>query len=350
MWYKRHRVNELKKRWEFQKNIKYDLVILARFDLEILETPNITFLKQNSIYIPEGFDFSGGLNDLLAISDSDGINYYTDLYNRMYNYRVEAGVHFSAHAILKHHLDISYLSIERFLLNFKIRGVNVWQKNNTRMWKIFDDKLNSFYYQSFESVEEKTSVNGYDFLYWENFHCDFSHNGNIYEMWDCELKEGDVVVDLGSNVGFFTHYASMKASKVISVDGSPEAISCLIENCKDRSNVKALIASALGKDSFQSHLWSYTQKESPLKFTIEELMNLFGLERIDFLKVDIEGGEYNLFKNIDQSTLDKIDRIAIEAHDDSENETFFLPGKIRHTYFHEYGGGHQTFLYFVTPR
>ena len=215
-------------------------------------------------------------------------------------------------------------------------------------WKIYDDKNNIFSTQNFDHVKDLNTFNGYDFIYREINHWEYSNTGCIYEMWDCLLKEGDIVVDIGSNIGFFTHRASELASRVVAIDGSPEAYSCLVENCKDLSNVQTLNASILSENSSQSWLWSY--KGNPLRLTLEEMMRIFKIEKIDFLKCDIEGGEYELFKNLSEETLSKIDRIAIETHDEKQNETFYIPGKTRHTYYWNYNGGSQTMVYFVTPK
>ena len=85
--------------------------------------------------------------------------------------------------------------------------------------------------------------------------------------------------------------------------------------------------------------------------TLEEMMDLYKIDKIDFLKCDIEGGEYDLFKSLSPEILSKIDKIAVETHDEKQNETFFLPGKVRHSFFWNYGGGgSQTMFYFVTPK
>ena len=75
-------------------------------------------------------------------------------------------------------------------------------------------------------------------------------------------------------------------------------------------------------------------------------------EKIDFLKCDIEGGEYELFNSLSLETLSKIDKIAIETHDIIRNENFYLHGKIRHSYVWTYNslGDSQTMFYFVTPK
>ena len=51
--------------------------------------------------------------------------------------------------------------------------------------------------------------------------------------------------------------------------------------------------------------------------TIEELINDFNIETIDFLKIDIEGGEEELFGDFSQiNWLEKVRVIALEIHDE----------------------------------
>jgi FkbM family methyltransferase len=214
-----------------------------------------------------------------------------------------------------------------------------------KMWKIFHDKSNVYEYSTFDHVNTETFYHGswgYDFLYYENFKWELSETGCIYEMWDCVLREDDIVLDMGANIGFFTLHAAEKASCVYSIDGSPEVYSCLVENCKDLPNVVTINASMLSKGQDQSHLWSF--RGNKMRITLEELMEIYGLEKIDFIKCDIEGGEWDFFMNLSEETLSKIDRIALETHEASQIPNFFLPGKIRH----DFTWDGQTMLYFVT--
>lgn len=220
--------------------------------------------------------------------------------------------------------------------------------DKNKIWKLYDDKENIFFSKSFQDNENLIHYFGYDFIYQEIYNWNDSKTGCIYEMWDCQLNDGDVVVDLGANVGFFSVKASDKASRIISVDGSPESYSCLVENCKDYPNIQTLNASILSEDSQPSWLWS--RKDNPLRMTLEQLIDLYKLDRIDFLKCDIEGGEYDLLKSLSPEILSKIDRIAVETHDELKNIDFMLPTKIRHTFHWIYNGGSQTMFYFVTPK
>jgi FkbM family methyltransferase len=49
--------------------------------------------------------------------------------------------------------------------------------------------------------------------------------------------------------------------------------------------------------------------------TLEEALHKAGFARCDLLKVDCEGGEYDIFFNTPAETLRRIDRIAMEYHD-----------------------------------
>lgn len=215
-------------------------------------------------------------------------------------------------------------------------------------WKVFDDQTNQFYKIGFDHVPSLDIYWGWDFIYKEIYDWEFSPTKCIYEMWDCVLEKNDLVVDIGASVGLFTKRASGLASKVIAIDGSPEKFSCLVENTKDLQNVFCLNASIVGGNSPNPYLWSL--KGNPLKFSLADVFEIYQIDRIDFLKCDIEGGEYDLFKSTSEKILSKIDRIAIETHNDEQNKDFFLPGKIRHSFVWDYGGGTQTMMYFVTPK
>lgn len=216
-------------------------------------------------------------------------------------------------------------------------------------WKLYSDKSNLFWQQNLDFVLGSNFFLGYEFLFKEIFGWEYSESKCIYEMWDCKIDSGDVVVDLGANVGFFTYLAASKAKEVIAIDGGYEVFSCLVENTSEFNNIKYLNASVLGEFSKPTHLWS--PKKNPICYKLDDIFKIFGLEKIDFLKCDIEGGEYDLFENIDQSILDKISKIAVETHDNSLNENFFLPGKIRHSFYWDVNGNgeHQTMFYFVNP-
>ena len=58
----------------------------------------------------------------------------------------------------------------------------------------------------------------------------YDDNGCDYERYGCFIKEGDVVLDIGGNIGIFAHRAEFRgASKVISFEPLTPTFNCLIK-------------------------------------------------------------------------------------------------------------------------
>jgi hypothetical protein len=322
---------------------------MCRFDIFILEKLVID-VKQDTIKIPHGYDYYGGFGDCFAYGPSgrmDDLFEIVDYIIPTRQFTDSKEIRGSSHALLKSFIVKNQIPFERFWFKFMLREVEIWKHGVSREWKLYNDKSNIFYNSTFEHVIGSEVYHGWDFIYKEIYDWEFSDTRCIYEMWNCKLKENDVVVDLGASIGFFTKKASEIASKVIAIDGSPENFSCLVENTKDEKNVFCLNACITGDNSPNPYLWS--TKGNPLHLSLEEVFRIYNLEKIDFLKCDIEGGEYDLFSSVPQPILDRIDRIAIETHDPEKNLTFFIPGKARHSFDWWHGSEPQTMFYFVTP-
>jgi hypothetical protein len=89
-------------------------------------------------------------------------------------------------------------------------------------------------------------------------------------------------------------------------------------------------------------------KPTVINVTLENIFELYNLDRINFLKIDIEGGEYSIFDNIDPTLLNRIDKIAIETHDDVKNfELASKIGKNLFTFDWYHGETKQTMFYFT---
>jgi FkbM family methyltransferase len=53
--------------------------------------------------------------------------------------------------------------------------------------------------------------------------------------------------------------------------------------------------------------------DTNLAITVEELMSLYGIKHVDFLKMDIEGAEFGIFRD-SVRWLDGVDNLAMEVH------------------------------------
>lgn len=154
------------------------------------------------------------------------------------------------------------------------------------------------------------------------------YNLKDYERFgDVGIQEGDVVVDLGGNIGVFTRYAYQKgASKIITFEPDRRYFEALKRNAHPNTILfNAAIGDKLGKLTLTesshlggSNLWqekdpSMTQYDVNV-YTLDYILKTKLVDRIDFLKVDIEGSEIIAFKGISDENLSKIRNIAVEYH------------------------------------
>lgn len=113
-----------------------------------------------------------------------------------------------------------------------------------------------------------------------------------YEQF-IKVKKNDLVVDIGAAIGDFTISVSKKAKQVIAYECDSERLELMRKNINlNRSNNIEVIDKKV--------------------ISLNTILQDFKI--VNFLKIDCEGCEYQIFKNADQATLNKINFIAMEAH------------------------------------
>jgi autotransporter strand-loop-strand O-heptosyltransferase len=139
-------------------------------------------------------------------------------------------------------------------------------------------------------------------------------NNNIYEKM-FKVEEGDVVMDIGSSIGPFTKSIIHKNPKhVYCVEPSQVEFKTLVKNTfggpvtlinKGVGSTNGIIESnqLFGGENFMEVI------------TFGKLLDLYNVDKIDFLKLDCEGGEYDIFnsQNIDFITRN-VKKISGEWH------------------------------------
>jgi FkbM family methyltransferase len=168
---------------------------------------------------------------------------------------------------------------------------------------------------------------------------DHADIGFVWEIFDRRsythiagmgIGDQDIVIDAGANIGVFTLFAAVSASqgRVIAIEPNPTNFRRL------RGNVEAnqlknvtLVEGALASYDGLGTLWragsgsgsdsliqgDSTKGESVPLISPSTLLARFALEHVDFLKLDIEGAEYDVFLS-DLHWLKAIRRVALEAH------------------------------------
>ncbi len=131
----------------------------------------------------------------------------------------------------------------------------------------------------------------------------------IYVHDGIGAKPGDVVLDVGANIGLYARQALKQgAAKIIAIEPAPDNLMCLHRNLKDEIlSGKVIVCSkgAWDRDdvlNMNVNLGSSALDSLILKFeagatikvpvtTIDTLVKELNLERVDFIKMDIEGAE-----------------------------------------------------------
>ena len=160
---------------------------------------------------------------------------------------------------------------------------------------------------------------------------------NIYEILliknynpkGMEIKNNDVVIDIGANIGVFTIYASLlsKGGKIYAFEPFKTHFNRLLENIKINNfpNVKAFNLAVCGskgkRDLYISNISSGMhslffegsgKRVSVECTTLKEIFDSNRIKKCNFLKLDCEGAEYEILYNTPNNVFKKIDKIALE--------------------------------------
>ncbi|MDX2097116.1 MAG: FkbM family methyltransferase [Leptolyngbyaceae cyanobacterium bins.59] len=159
-----------------------------------------------------------------------------------------------------------------------------------------------------------------------------------YDVPHFPIRPGDVVVDIGANQGFFACYAAHHQAKVYAFEPFPESLQTLKANLErnglgDRviaepwaigareGTVKLFYGNDIGggMNTTQPDFVQITQMdcqgnlEVPC-YTLPQVIEKFGLERIRLCKLDCEGSELDILKQLGPEQLRRIDAFVLEYH------------------------------------
>ena len=162
----------------------------------------------------------------------------------------------------------------------------------------------------------------------------------IWEVWKAKIYddvrlpigEKDVVVDIGAHIGGFAVQAARLAhrGRVYAYEPASNNFAILAEN-RQLNGVYNLqiynkaITNRHGKMALylpgaNGALGSLLQETSSAKemvqvTTLTDIIAEHGIEQIDFLKVDAEGSEYDIFFHYPEETLARVRRVVMEYHE-----------------------------------
>jgi FkbM family methyltransferase len=174
-------------------------------------------------------------------------------------------------------------------------------------------------------------------LYTRRNRCDLTMIAEIwayrkYDYFGYRVNRGDIVVDIGGNIGAFATYAAAvcRASRVLVFEPFPENFSMLTRNVGENklqtvTCVNEAVGGARGRMRFLVHATNagmhhlVTRGESGTVIevqccTLADVFERFGLDVIDYLKMDCEGAEYDILNASAAPLLKRVRRISMEYH------------------------------------
>jgi FkbM family methyltransferase len=196
---------------------------------------------------------------------------------------------------------------------------------------------NNAYIISKNNISYRIRKKSTDFLVFEQVILKQEYKPFLELIKKYSQNKGLNLVDAGSNVGFASLYLNkhLNINRIVSIEPSKENIKNLKENFHSNSITNIHIYETglwekktrlkLDTNFRDGREWSLrlieTNENDPDGFDCISIENIFNdekIEIIDILKIDIEGGEKEVFKAFekDNSILSKIKFIAIEIHDE----------------------------------
>jgi FkbM family methyltransferase len=140
------------------------------------------------------------------------------------------------------------------------------------------------------------------------------------------------IIDAGANIGTSAVFFAKKypAAKIIAVEPEDGNFKLLLKNTSSFQNITVIKAAIWGsvekrtvQNRFTGH-WGYTVADTHNKIestgqdinciTIDSIMKDFNIEKIDLLKMDIEGCEKDVFEN-SSGWINSVSVITVELHE-----------------------------------
>jgi FkbM family methyltransferase len=149
----------------------------------------------------------------------------------------------------------------------------------------------------------------------------------VAKEYDFNLPEdARNIVDAGANVGYSAVWFALRYPKarIIAIEPDEENFAILRETCAAFENITCVLGAVWSQDTKlelrrNSKSWGSRtiegQGATVPAYSLNTIMRDHALDKIDILKIDIEGAEKEVFSAPDRQWLDKVTCMAIETHD-----------------------------------
>lgn len=147
---------------------------------------------------------------------------------------------------------------------------------------------------------------------------------NVYEVNKDRFNVKGTTVDLGANIGAFSILAASNGCNVLAVEPEPHSISALEKNIELNNMQNKITVVPFGVSNFNgtclindggggSSIKDNVQDGSIINIiTLDELFSRYNIEKVNVLKVDVEGSEEEIILGASKNNLEKCAFITME--------------------------------------
>ena len=149
-------------------------------------------------------------------------------------------------------------------------------------------------------------------------------------VYPVELSEGSIVVDIGAHIGCFTIPAARQGARVFSFEPAPANFIALQRNVElNRLQNVVLFRAAVDGRGERRHMFLPDDHAHTARYTLrprrgaqtlevacvslDDVYHENHLERVDVLKIDAEGSEYEILYSAGADTLTRTRMIIVEC-------------------------------------
>lgn len=165
-----------------------------------------------------------------------------------------------------------------------------------------------------------------------------------------EIKNNDVIIDIGAHIGLFTTYVSQycKRGRIFAYEPIKENFELLNENIRinnlmnvnsknnavsDKNGIrKIFLSDDESGHSFYANGDKYVEVNT---LTLNEIIEHNGIQKCNFLKLDCEGAEFEILEGLNEQHYNKIEKICLEYHLDRDDfgKLIELKSKLKKMHF-----------------
>lgn len=160
-----------------------------------------------------------------------------------------------------------------------------------------------------------------------------------YKLFAMHIPRGTIAIDCGANVGMITEYLGKSGATVYAFEPNPYAFEVLQKRFASRPNIHCIQKGVLDRNSTMKLYMHANSHEDPLYWSMASSLLEFKQNvskddyqevavidlsefieslnaRVRVLKMDVEGVECAILRKlINTGTIDKVDYIFVETHD-----------------------------------